>query len=467
MNHSKQSLNRRNFLGEGACSLLGSSAVLNTLLNLSLANSSVAADADDYKALVCVFLFGGNDSFNMLIPASAEEHQVYAKTRDSLAVPLSGENAALRLKQSGISGRDFALNPAAPELLDLYEGGDLAFLANVGTLVEPTTITQYQKKSVRLPKSLFSHNDQRDQWQTSLPQMRGSDGWLGRAADQLRDTSKRTGVSMNISLSGNNLLQTGKGVTAYNITPNGSVSLNNTLAKDLFSNLSAPKSESEATQRSVFEKVFAESTRDSIETDRLFSAAFNSMQLKTPFPAGNALADSLKAVARSIGMRKPLGQRRQTFFVMLGGWDNHQDLLGDHPKLLSTLSQSLAAFNSSLAELGVSNKVTTFTASDFGRTLRSNGRGSDHAWGGNSLIMGGAVKGGRIHGQYPEALLIKDGLDVGTNGRLLPTTSCDEYFWELLRWFGVPANGASNALPNLANFFDANSGEAPIGFLKT
>ena len=447
--------------------MLGSSAVLNTILNLQLANSSVAAETDDdYKALVCVFLFGGNDSFNMLLPATPEEHKIYSNTRGTLAVPLTGQDAALPLKKGPGSSRRFALNPAATELSDLYHDGQLAFLANVGTLIEPTTIGQYRKKSVQLPKSLFSHNDQRDQWQTSLPQMRGADGWLGRAADQLRDTSSRSGVSINISLSGNNLLQTGKSVTAYNITPEGSVSLSNSLAKELFASLPSPKGENEAAQRNVFEKVFAESTRDSMETDRLFSSGFNSVQLKTAFPSDNQLADSLKAVARSIGARKTLGQRRQTFFVMLGGWDNHQNLLTDHPKLLTTLSQALAAFNRSLTELGVSKQVTTFTASDFGRTLRSNGRGSDHAWGGNSLVMGGAVKGGSIYGKYPEALLIKDGLDVGNNGRLLPTTSCDEYFCELLHWFGVPASGMANALPNLANFYDANSSKAPIGFLR-
>ncbi len=466
------SRNRRHFLGEGACSLLGSTAVLNTLLNLRLAGAACAAadDAadDDYKALVCVFLFGGNDSFNMLIPTTDGEYENYQKTRGVLALPREGSESALPLKDSGVSGRTFAVHPSIAELRDLYHEGELAFVANVGTLIEPVTVQQYKKKSVRLPKSLFSHNDQRDQWQTSLPQSRGSNGWLGRAADLLRDTAGSSGISMNISLSGNNLLQTGKSVTAYNISPRGSVSLDNPLARDLFAGAGLPdaQDESESAQRNLFEQVFAESTRASIEMDRRFSAAFESVKLTTEFPAGNPLASSLQAIARTIGSRHQLQQRRQTFFVMLGGWDNHQNLLEDHPQLLTSLSQALAAFQKSLVELDVADRVTSCTASDFGRTLRSNCRGSDHAWGGNALVMGGAVQGGRIYGEYPEALLLNDGLDVGTNGRLLPTTSCDAYFCELLRWFGIPAGEMQTVLPNIEAFYDPQSAQPPLGFLQ-
>ncbi len=462
--------NRRRFLGESACSLMGSSAVLNTLLNLKLANSAYAASPqeDDYKALVCVFLSGGNDSFNMLIPTSDGEYETYQKTRDVLALPKEGKGAALTLNRAPGTSRDFAVHPAIPEIRDLYHAGDLAFISNVGTLVEPVTLDQYKKKSVRLPKSLFSHNDQRDQWQTSLPQLRGSDGWLGRAADLLRDTGDSGGVSMNISLSGNNLLQTGKAVSAYSITPRGSVSMTNPLVKGLFqaAGMPAPKSDVEAVQQNLLEQVFAESTRASIETDQLFSSAFDGVSLETQFPKGNGLAQSLEAIAKTIGARGKLGQRRQTFFVMMNGWDNHQDLLDDHPRLLGELSQALASFQGSLKELGVEDQVTTFTASDFGRTLRSNGRGSDHAWGGNVMAMGGAVNGGKIYGEYPEALLIKDGLDVGSNGRILPTTACDSYFCELLKWFGVSAGEMETALPNVGNFLDPKAPGMPIGFLR-
>ena len=449
---------------------MGSSAVLNTILNLRLANSTFAADsnqADDYKALVCVFLFGGNDSFNMLVPTSKGEYEQYQKSRGSLALPTTGDGALLALKNSGQSNRTFGVHPAIAELRDLYHDGDLAFLSNVGTMVEPVTVQQYKRKSVRLPKSLFSHNDQRDQWQTSLPQTKGKNGWLGRAADVMIDTLGEKNVAMSISLSGNNLLQTGNSITAYNITPNGSVSLNNPLAAGLFSSAAMkPKNENEANQRNLFERVFAESTRASIEMDTRFSAAFESAKLKTAFPAGNPIGSSLNAIARTIASREKLGVKRQTFFLMVNGWDMHQNLMDDHGPLLSSLSSALAAFQKSLGELGVERNVTTFTASDFGRTLRSNGRGSDHAWGGNAIVMGGAVKGGRIYGEYPEALLLKDGLDVGTNGRILPTTSCDEYFCELLRWFGVSADQMTTALPNIENFFDPKSRKNPIGMFQ-
>jgi len=466
-------INRRRFIGESACSLLGSSAVLNTLINLKLAGSACAAESgsdssdENYRALVCVFLFGGNDSFNMLVPTTDGEYSHYKKTRGDLALPKTGDNALLELKDSGIAGRNFAVHPSAAPLRSLYHQGKLAFVSNVGTLVEPTSVEQYKRKNVRLPKSLFSHNDQRDQWQTSVPQMRGSEGWLGRAADLMQGNVDRHSVSMNISLSGNNLLQTGRTSTAYNITTEGSVGLNNPLARELFppGSMPAPESESDAVQRSLFESVFARATRDSILKDRTFSEAFNAVSLTTAPPPNNPLGNQLHAIARTIGARKKLGQKRQTFFVMLNGWDTHQELLDSHQALLSTLSTALMSFQKSLTELGVDKDVTTFTCSDFGRTLRSNGRGSDHAWGGNSMVMGGAVKGGTIYGDYPEALVLNDGLDVGTNGRLLPTTSCDAYFCELLRWFGVPAAEMASVLPNVDNFLDPGASDAPIGFL--
>jgi len=452
--------NRRRFLQSGSCALMCSTPLLDTFLNLKMASAAVKAQAPaDYKALVCILLSGGNDSWNMLIPANKEPFREYAIARDSLALALSGPAAALPLTGQAPATRAYAIHPACGQMQSHYDKGKLAFVANVGTLIEKTTIQAYREQSSRLPRSLFSHLDQRAQWQTSVPQSTVNSGWLGRAAEALLEsTVDASDISMNISLAGNNILQTGaKSTHPYNIGHHGSMRVEVPWVRELFN---------QENQQNLFQNEYAALSRNSIDLEKIFSQAFQASTLHTSFPTSNKLANELKAVAKTIAASQQLGHQRQTFFLSLDGWDNHQDLLSRHKNLLRQLDEALGAFSTALDELDVQEQVTTFTVSDFGRALVSNGDGTDHGWGGNAVVMGGAVDGGQVLGDYPETLRPKSGLDVGQNGRLLPTTSCDEYFYELLDWFGVAASDFEVVLPNLSNFVDVKSGDKPIGLFK-
>lgn len=448
---------RRQFVRSGCCALMCSTPLLNTLINLKLASAAVNTQQQRYyKALVCILLSGGNDSWNMLVPADKEPYAEYALARDSLALSLNGTSAALALTGKRVNEKAFATHPACTQIQSLYDKGDIAFVANVGTLIEKTNLKDYRSKSSRLPRSLFSHLDQRAQWQTSVPQSDEKSGWLGRASEALlASTVNATDISMNISLAGNNLLQTGaKSGTPYNISRHGSMRVEVPWVRDLYK---------QQNQSSLFQSEYATLSRDSIDLEKIFSQAFETSTLNTAFPTKNKLARELEAVSKTIAASQQLGHQRQTFFISLDGWDNHQDMLSRHNNLLQQLDDALGAFHTALNELDMQDQVTTFTVSDFGRALVSNGDGTDHGWGGNALVMGGAVNGGQVLGEYPETLRPESGLDVGKNGRLLPTTSCDEYFYELLEWFGVAASDFEVVLPNLRNFVDVNSNEKPIG----
>lgn len=455
---------RRKFLAAN-CSLLGYSSILNTVLNLELAGAAAAdqSDSTGYKALVCVFLFGGNDSFNMLIPAESNEYKLYKAARSDLAIPLGehSKSSALLLPKPSMDGRQFAVHPAMPEVHNLYARGRLAFLANTGTLVEPTNVKSYKNRSAKVPSALFSHNDQRDQWQTGLPQAKSHTGWLGRASDLLQ-SAETDSVLSAISLNGNNLLQTGQRNSPFTITRNGSVEITSELASPLFELFNNAAANQSGNQNSIFYREFLNTSRKSIENNKRFALAFNKVSLPKTVAANSTLSESLDAVAKSIIVGKKAGLKRQTFFLLVPGWDNHHDLLEKHHSLLRDVSASLGRFQHTVDALGLSDELTTFTASDFARTLRSNGRGTDHAWGGNHFIVGGAVNGGTIYGKYPTELLINDGLDIGKNGRLLPTTSCDQYFADLLHWFGIPRKTLFDVLPNLQNF-----PSEPLGFIRS
>ncbi len=465
-------LTRRRFLGAASCAALGTTGLFSTLLNLTLTGRAVAAPqaADDYKALVCIFQAGGNDSFNMLIPTHASAYAQYQSVRGNIALPLSGAGAALPLNALGADGRGFAVHPAMPEVRDLFDQGSLAFVTNTGTLVEPATVAQYKAGSVKLPRALFSHNDQIQQWQTSVPQGGSPSGWAGRLADLLNARSaggSGAKVSMNLSLNGNNIWQTGEHSTGYTITPEGSVAL---LGKGARPGINALRfdtvaSLADAHYQNLFEQAYIDEFKSSIERDAQFSSAFANAQINTVF-SDNDLAGDLKAVARTIAARGALGMRRQIFFVLYGGWDHHQELLANHAEMLGVLSRSLKNFWDALGELGVRDNVVTFSASDFGRTLRSNGRGTDHAWGGNHLVMGGPVIGQRLYGRWPDDMSLGGGLDVGSNGRLLPTTSVDQYMAELALWFGVTRNELGSVLPNIGNFYDPAGAAPPLGLLR-
>lgn len=478
MSPSPSPLSRRRFLGQTACSALGSVSILNTLLNLKLANRAAAqASYTDYKTLVCIFLHGGNDSFNWLVPRDPARHAVYRLSRDNLALPLG---SLLPLQQSSGDGHLYGLHPACPGLQEMFNGVGhdaqkrrAAWIANIGTLIEPVTKAQYLANSAPLPKALFSHSDQADQWQTSVPQgMTQMTGWAGRAADVLHSRVNQD-VAMNISLSGNNVLQVGGSTSQFVVSSSGALTF--TQADNGTTPLH-PANLKNTTHLGMLEQQYAnllqqsyvQITKTSVDLQQFFleqMSAYDDSAVAGYFPLHTWFGYDMRAVAKMVALRQALGLHRQTIFIGFGGWDHHSELLENHSTMLPMLDRGLTAFQRAMEALNLQDSVITFTASDFGRTLRSNGRGTDHAWGGNSLVMGGPVQGGRIYGTFPDQTL-DSANDTGYGGRMIPTTSVDQLFAELLRWFGVPAADMDYVLPNVANFYDVHSSTLPLGFLR-
>ena len=449
---------RRKFIG-ACCAGVGLTGMLSALAQLrvigALADpatttapapgSSVASS--DYKALVCLFLAGGNDANNLLIPFDPASYAAYATARGNLALAHDG---LLPLKSRSSDGRNLALHGAVPELRDLFDGGHLALLANVGTLVVPTTKEQFKAKSVPLPGQLFSHNDQQVQWQSSIPDKMFATGWGGRLADLTHALNESNRISMSISLAGQNAFQVGREVTQFAVSPNGAVQLNGTggaigsIRARAQNNLLHPDDEN------LLSTAFAGLTTDAVADSALLATVLGKdAPFATVFPKSN-LGAQLRMIARMIAAAPTLGLKRQIFFARIGGWDLHDGEITAHAKLLADVSQSVAAFYQTTGELGLADQVTTFTASDFGRTYTGNGNGSDHGWGSHHLIIGGAVKGGELYGRMHE--LTVNGPDDTGRGRWIPTTSVDEYSATLATWFGVSATDLPTVLPNLGRF---------------
>jgi uncharacterized protein (DUF1501 family) len=482
-------ISRRKFLRQFNCAAVGSSAILNTLLNLRLANNVAAQGGPlDNKALVCLFLSGGCDSFNVLVPWELSRYNTYSVTRGAF-----GSNGGLALdrnvlRQLAAPANDFALHPACLNLQQMATGTGnfagkkrLAFVSNVGTLIQPVTKAQFnawengQNSALPVPKALFSHSDQIEQWQTAVPQgMSQLSGWAGRAADILQSYYNTGSTSMSISLGGNNVFQVGNSTQQFVITPTGALSFEGTTGgaagNPLILKNTALRNTLEEHYTNLLAESFSQLTKQSNDAQQLFQTQFDSAtaQLGAPvdalFPANNYLATTLKAVVKTIKIRGLLGLGRQTFFVSYGGWDHHGELLNTEAGMLATLDTALGAYQRALEMLSLQDSVITFSCSDFGRTLRSNGRGTDHAWGSNAMVLGGKIDGGKIFGTYPDLTL--DGPDdVGRGGRLLPSTAADLYFAELLRWFGVSPANMPYVLPNIANFWNPNSPTPPLGFV--
>ncbi|MEO0774910.1 MAG: DUF1501 domain-containing protein [Bacteroidota bacterium] len=467
---SDHHMNRRKFLGTASCAAIGTTTFFSTLFNLGMANAAAAraleseADtANDYKALVCILLAGGNDSFNMLVPTESSAYADYATTRSNLAL---APNSLLPLQPTGSNQPQLGLHPAMPEVQGLFNNGRLAFVTNVGTLVEPTNKTQFFNGSARLPLGLFSHADQIQQWQTSVPQSRSAYGWGGRMADILQSMNSNQNISMNISLSGRNVFQSGNQTAEYTIRPSGtgSVGIQGYDGTSTFDQIrtTAINSLMEQQYTDLFQKTYADVVKNAQEAHEQFSTAIGGTTVNTSFSPSN-LSQSLNMVAKTIAARGSLGVSRQTFFITFGGWDHHDEVLNNQNAMLGVVSKALGEFNAAMDELGVADQVTTFSISDFARTLTSNGNGTDHAWGGNVLVMGGQVNGGQIYGTYP-TLALNSPLDVG-NGVLIPTLSTDEYFAELAQWFGVSNGSLTDIFPNVLNFYSP-SPTPPIGFMQ-
>jgi uncharacterized protein (DUF1501 family) len=450
---------RRRFLGQASCAAVGTTALFNTVLNLRMFNA-LAAPGEDYRALVCLFLGGGIDSFNVLVPRGDAEYLDYAGVRGDLALP---QAALLPITPRTSDGRSYGLHPGLVELQALFAANRLALVTNVGTLVEPTTLDQMRNGTARLPLGLFSHSDQAMQWQSSVPDSRSAVGWAGRMADVLETGNCDPNISMNISLSGSNVFQSGRVSAHYTITENGVEPLwdYGGTSPGAIVRTQAVDSLLALQYRHLFEKAFATRMRGAIDAGVDFTRAIASVPpLATQF-SDTSLSRKFRMIALTIAARQALCMKRQTFFVELGGWDHHDEVILNQAAMLPVVSHALSEFQSALVELDVVDQVTTFTASDFGRTLSSNGRGSDHAWGGNHIVMGGAVPGGDIYGRFPD-LYPGNSLDTG-RGRLIPTTSVDAYSAQLALWFGVPEADLELVLPNVRRFWTPGSGTPPLG----
>ncbi|WOI52774.1 DUF1501 domain-containing protein [Parvularcula sp. LCG005] len=452
----------------GQLGMMGAAAPLALQLN-GLANAA-AAGATDYKALVCIFLYGGNDFGNTVIPVDLANYDKYHAIRGGSDGRQAGgiayghdEILPMALKpvaqQTLTDDIQYALNPNLKGMKSLFDHGHAAIQLNVGPLITPLTLAQYNnpnKTAYPLPPKLFSHNDQQSVWQ-SLGSEGSTVGWGGRLGDMVLDGNDESLLTC-ISASGNAVFVSGNDALQYQISPDGAIAIG------AINNPAVPESIRDAMKYLItrpsdhmLENEFAKVTQRSIRMEGIVNGALNRVQMNTPFdtsPGDNELADQMKIIARLIGARKAFGAKRQVFFASLGGFDNHDLLMENHPALLAKIDEAMSSFYAATVELGVADQVTAFTASDFGRAFGRNADGSDHGWGGHHFVVGGAVKGGQYYGTAPHVSLETE--DQVGQGRLLPSTGVDQFAATLARWFGASASDLPDIFPNIGNFSDTD-----------
>jgi uncharacterized protein (DUF1501 family) len=452
-------MNKRQFLKTSAALGLGSGLGAFTQLS-ALAQ---AATGNDYRALVCLFMFGGNDSNNLLVPYEPADHSRYAAARSNLALP---RDTLLPISPSNTAGVRYALHPAMTGLAGLFNNSasagptapKAALIANAGPLMVPTSKAQWNARNVPLPDNLFSHSDQQSQWQSAIYE-RPTNGWGGRLTERLvSDTTLNRGYSV-LSVTGGNLWETGdRSLSAYKVSASGRFGFDfyNPANTDP---LSVAITETlRDTHQHLFEQGFVDVMGRSIEVQRILSQALEGSTVNTVFPNTN-LGNQFRMVARLIAARDKLGLKKQCFFCSIGGFDTHgEDQLTRQTQLLGEISDAVTAFAAATAELQVADKVTTFSASDFGRTFTSNGKGSDHGWGAHHFVVGGAVQGGKLFGQFPNHT-VSGPDDSGNQGNWIPTTSTEAYAATLGRWFGADDTVLAQVFPRL-QYFNGN-----VGFL--
>ena len=461
---------RRRFLGS-MLSLAGTTAA-PFAMNLAAMGNAAAQSAGDYKAMVCLFMAGGNDAFNTVLATDPTSWNEYTRLRntggaDSIHLPGVGETGGVLpiVPATAQTGRAFALHPQLAPLKDLFDNGRAAVVANVGTLIQPTTLAQYKAGSVALPPKLFSHNDQQSTWQSGSPEG-ASVGWGGRVAD-VAGSFNTHAMFTAISAAGNTVFLSGRQVRQFQVGQAGAVPIRG-LSGSLYGSTGGA---------GALQAIINDAGSDLIEQEHVAvvqrAIASQSMLSGAMLAAGtggvpnpppyvnpntgvsgvNPLAVQLQTVARIIGGRGALGAKRQVFYVTLGGFDTHDRQKVLHADLMARLAHALAYFDTTLAALqgaDLRRQVTTFTASDFGRTFSSNGDGTDHGWGAHHFVVGGAVKGRDIYGAFP-VTGVGHALDVGS-GALLPTTSVDQYGATLAKWFGVADSQLAEVFPNIGNF---------------
>lgn len=423
----------------------------------SAMNAFAQTGASDYKALVCVFLLGGNDGNNMVVPMSQAEFNAYKAIRGNLALP--DTSAKLMAVQNSADGAPYGLNDGLKGLLPLWAQGKLAAVANMGNLVRPTTRTEYLANAAPVPTNLFSHSDQTSQTQSGFPNTGGGTGWAGRVADAANPMNGAATFPASISMSGPALFCTGGVVQSASLIPDFDLSL---YGMDLW-----PAAASQARKAALQELLTFDSgmavvqaanrvRQDALTLNAMLKDAGVSPPLTTPFP-GTSIGRQLQQVAKIIQLRGSTGMKRQVFFCALGGFDTHGTQGWTHWNLLTQLGDALTAFYQSTVDLGVANQVTSFSLSEFGRSLQPSGSGSDHGWGNNQVVLGGAVQGGRVYGAFP-AFALGGPNDSGNRGVWIPTTSTDQFGATLASWFGLTAAQLPAVFPNLGNFAQANLG---------
>lgn len=453
---------RRAFLKRSAAlGIAGAAAPFVT--NLAAIGEAAAATAADYKALVCVFLYGGNDYANTLPPYDSASYALYQAARPVLAHARDALTPTLLNPATPLAGgRQYALAPTMSGLIPLFDAGRMAVVLNVGTLMQPTTKSQYNNRSVPLPPKLFSHNDQQSFWQAGNVEGAPS-GWGGRMGDLFQSGNGNAAVTC-INASGNAVFLSGRSAIQYSVSTSGPIALLSN-ATTLFGSQAAAstlRTLMTGTNANLLANEHAAVSKRALDTYALVNGALaGAPAANFPlFPTGNSLADQLRIVARLISVSQELGAKRQVFFVSLGGFDLHDNLTAQHPTLLGNVANAIRAFYDTTTSLGIADRVTTFTASDFGRTLTPNSDGSDHGWGSMHFVVGGAVKGRAFYGT-PPAIGNNTADDVG-QGRLLPTIAVDQYAATLANWFGVSAGNMTTVLPNIGNY---NASTWNVGFL--
>ena len=461
---------RRHFLQTGAALSFGAATgFANDLMRFN----AFAADTSGYRALICVFLFGGMDGHDTVIPYDTTNYNAYAQIRRELfnryennmggstreraaLLPLNLANA------SDFGGRQFALPPELAPIHELIERGDGAIVANVGPLVEPINRDQFRNRSVPRPPRLFSHNDQQSVWMASEPEG-ARFGWGGRLADMIAASSSNPDTTFTaVSAAGNAVFLQGEVVGQYQVGSNGPQEIIGVSDDELFGSAALPgiyestlKAEGQ-TLTNILQRDFTNIMDRSIEANRTLRDSFGAAApFTTVFPQGR-LAAQLQVVARIIALRDTLGVNRQVFFVADGGYDSHSNQHNSIPGNHTGIAAAIRAFHDTMTELGIEQDVTTFTSSDFGRTLTINRDGTDHGWGGHHFVIGGGVNGSRMVGDFPLPVLDHD-QDSG-NGRLIPTTSVDQFAATLGSWFGLTDGELDTALPGLMNFSQRNIG---------
>lgn len=440
-------ISRRNFIQKTA--LLAAATGLGRVGVLNARAQTVPSSPSDYKALVCVFMLGGNDGHNMLVPLNGPALTAYRAARGSLAIP-DGNTGVLPVTAK--NGTPYGLNSGLAALQPLWAQGKLAAIANLGMLVRPTTRPQYLGATVGLPTNLFSHSDQLISMQAGDPNGSGGTGWAGRIADATRAMNAASTFPPGISFAGSSLFCAGNIVQSTSLIPGFNLTANGLAAWPA----SAAAAKAQALQEIVtfnsglsMVQAANDVRSDGIELNGMLTG-LSGGSFATVFP-GTGIGQQLQQVAQLIRLRGTTGMKRQVFFCALGGFDTHSGQSWAQWDLLRQLAEGMSAFYNATAEMGIADQVTTFTASEFGRSLQPSGTGSDHGWGNHQLIVGGAVQGGDLYGTFPD-LSLGGPDDTGARGVLIPSTSLDQFGGTCARWFGVAPEDMPSVFPNLGNF---------------